>query len=213
MASSYSTSSNDVKACLGWWTSDSRDLDTHTRWADGIDRFFFFMLSTWNVPEEKRWKTKLGLKAINKMHSQEGSQRSGLLHPSPRQAPAERHTRRETVSPLTTSASFELGFLPATPLMEEPSFNRNVALYLSVKPGRLISHAGFAATVVAVECNPTLTRNNQPQTEWINSYMITIPLICQFHLAVLSLRSFRVLLSLFSHIRCHSSVFCPVFIS
>lgn len=74
------------------------------------------------------------------------------------------HTARNaTVSPLTTSASFELGFLPATPLMEEPPFNRNAALYLSVKPGRLIPHAGFPATVVAVECNPTLTRNNHPR--------------------------------------------------
>lgn len=75
--------------------------------------------------------------------------------------------------------------------MEEPSslhyredapFNWTL-LYLSVKLGWPIPHHNFPMIVVAVECNPTLTRNSHSRQNE-SSYMIDVPLICHSHMPV-----------------------------
>lgn len=71
------------------------DLDTYLVFSRPAASTGFWYDLKLKCSSEEKMETEPGLKAINKIHSQEGSQWSALLHPLPRQAAAEHHRWQE----------------------------------------------------------------------------------------------------------------------
>lgn len=149
-------------SCHGLMDARPLDLDTYLVFARPAASTGFWFDLNLKCSSEEKMETEPGSKAINKIHSQEGFQWSGLLHSLPRQGAAEHHTWQEkyTETHFAICVPFpSLFFWWKSPVLYPSNWK---VLYLCQTGSAHSSHVFFPVMVVVAECNTTLTRHHPP---------------------------------------------------